>query len=79
MRTASPSCILAYGVMRRTTCFLNSFQNTSKLGTTKMSYALVEEDGGIVGILSQADYASALELRPSIRWLTADPDTDDEE
>ncbi|WP_129116227.1 site-2 protease family protein [Halegenticoccus tardaugens] len=44
----------------------DAFDTLAELGTTKTSYALVEEDGAIVGILSQADYAGALELRRGI-------------
>ncbi|MFC7029099.1 site-2 protease family protein [Halomicroarcula sp. GCM10025324] len=44
----------------------DAFDALVELGTTKSSYALVEEDGAIVGILSQGDYASALELRRGI-------------
>ncbi|WP_227380185.1 CBS domain-containing protein [Haladaptatus halobius] len=44
----------------------DAFDTLVELGTTKTSYALVEEDGAIVGILSQADYAGALELQRGI-------------
>jgi Zn-dependent protease/predicted transcriptional regulator len=44
----------------------DAFDTLVELGTKKTSYALVEEDGAVVGMLSQADYASALELRRGI-------------
>jgi Zn-dependent protease/CBS domain-containing protein len=44
----------------------DAFDALVELGNTKTSYALVEEEGAIVGLLSQADYASALELRRGI-------------
>ncbi len=44
----------------------DAFATLVELGTQKASYALVEEDGRVVGVLSQADYASVLELQRGI-------------
>ncbi|WP_435366052.1 site-2 protease family protein [Haloarchaeobius sp. DYHT-AS-18] len=44
----------------------DAFDALVELGASKTSYALVEEGGSVVGVLSQADYASALELRRGI-------------
>lgn len=43
-----------------------AFQTTIEPGTTTMSYALVGEDRAIVGIHSQVDYASVLEVRRGV-------------
>ena len=44
----------------------SAFDTLVALSTTKTSYALVEENGSVVGMLSQADYSRALELRRGI-------------
>lgn len=44
----------------------DAFDTLVEISSTKASFALVKENGSVVGVLSRADYARALELRRGI-------------